>query len=243
MLRAMVYRLHELHFHDEAIVFLRRIKDMRPEEAQAWRDLALALAARGDRTSEKSAAADYRESLQLLEHVLTVKWHRWRDFNGIELVALEEYNSIQKKLPGHPHVLPQAQQVLDADLRVVISWDSDMTDIDLHILEPDGSDVYYRNRDSKSGGHLSKDMTRGLGPEVYFIRRAQLGSYKLKCRFYGNYSLKLRGGINVKIDYYTNYGRVEEKHFSRSVRLKSESEMIDLGEIILAPQQKVEREK
>ena len=53
------------------------------------------------------------------------------------------------------------------DLRVTISWNTDATDVDLWVIEPDGTKVFYQNSNSKSGGELSEDQTQGYGPERY----------------------------------------------------------------------------
>ena len=42
-----------------------------------------------------------------------------------------------------------------------------MTDIDLHVIEPDDTECYFRERDTDLGGHLSRDFVRGYGPEVH----------------------------------------------------------------------------
>ncbi len=59
-----------------------------------------------------------------------------------------------------------------ARLRVVLSWDSDGTDLDLHVVSPDGVHVFYGNRVGANGGALDVDVTTGFGPEIYApIRR------------------------------------------------------------------------
>ena len=51
--------------------------------------------------------------------------------------------------------LPEAThriQYEKVDLFIWLGWDTDKVDIDLHVHEPTGEDVYYGNRDSKSTG-------------------------------------------------------------------------------------------
>jgi hypothetical protein len=85
---------------------------------------------------------------------------------------------------------------LDAALRVPnfsvgllvwLSWDTDKTDIDLHVVEPSGNEVYYQNKRSSIGGHLSKDFTQGYGPEVYLLKDAPMGNYKVKAKYYASH--------------------------------------------------------
>jgi uncharacterized protein YfaP (DUF2135 family) len=42
------------------------------------------------------------------------------------------------------------------DLLVSMGWDTDKTDIDLHVYEPNGNHVYYSNK----CGKFSKDFTQ-----------------------------------------------------------------------------------
>ena len=68
--------------------------------------------------------------------------------------------------------LPQSLRVnLECDLRVSLAWDTDMTDIDLHVMQPDGDYAYYGNRYPKSGAEVSRDFTNGYGPEEFFTVR------------------------------------------------------------------------
>ena len=55
------------------------------------------------------------------------------------------------------------------DLFVWLGWDTDHTDVDLHVREPTGEEVYYGHSCSAStGAAVSKDFTQGYGPEVYY---------------------------------------------------------------------------
>jgi len=53
------------------------------------------------------------------------------------------------------------------DLLVALSWNTDGTDVDMHVIEPTGEECYYQHRDTKIGGPLSQDVTQGYGPEQY----------------------------------------------------------------------------
>lgn len=70
-------------------------------------------------------------------------------------------------------------------LRVVLSWDSDMTDLDLHVIEPDGEHVFYGHRIGRSGGALDVDVTTGFGPEIYATPAPQPGVYHVFVNYFG----------------------------------------------------------
>lgn len=42
-------------------------------------------------------------------------------------------------------------QVPRVDLQVILLWDIEQTDVDLHVKEPSGEVVFYKNREGSSG--------------------------------------------------------------------------------------------
>ncbi len=64
-----------------------------------------------------------------------------------------------------------------AKLRVLLSWDSDNTDLDLHLVTPDGDHVWYGNRSLANGATLDVDVTTGYGPEIIATPTPQKGPY------------------------------------------------------------------
>lgn len=60
-------------------------------------------------------------------------------------------------------------------LRVVLSWDTDMTDLDLHVVSPDGQHVFYGHRVANNGGALDVHVTGGYGPKDLRHRRSAQG--------------------------------------------------------------------
>ena len=70
-------------------------------------------------------------------------------------------------------------------LRIVLSWDSDNTDLDLHVVAPDGSHVFYGHRVAANGGALDVDVTTGFGPEIYATPAPLPGAYHVFVNYYG----------------------------------------------------------
>ncbi len=52
--------------------------------------------------------------------------------------------------------------------RAHISWDTDATDVDLHVWNEDGDHAWYSDRTGIPTGELSGDITDGFGPEYFF---------------------------------------------------------------------------
>lgn len=70
-------------------------------------------------------------------------------------------------------------------LRVILSWDSDETDLDLHVVMPDGQHVFYGNRVATDGSAQDVDVTTGYGPEIFSSPSPQKGQYLVYVNYYG----------------------------------------------------------
>ena len=150
------HRLQQIGERERAIELFEAVLKIRPEEPQSHRDLALALADRADASTDAhhqqsgQIASDYGRSLDLLNQVIVGHWDR---FQEIELPCLMEANRIiatveRLKQAGQIAEVPIAldarlRKNLDCDLRVVMTWDADNTDIDLWVTEPSGEKCFY----------------------------------------------------------------------------------------------------
>lgn len=72
-----------------------------------------------------------------------------------------------------------------AKLRVLLSWDSDNTDLDLHLVTPDGEHIWYGNRGAANGAALDVDVTTGYGPEIFAMPAPIKGQYLIYVNYYG----------------------------------------------------------
>jgi uncharacterized protein YfaP (DUF2135 family) len=70
-------------------------------------------------------------------------------------------------------------------LRIVLSWDSDSTDLDLHVVSPDGQHVFYGDRVAANGGALDVDVTTGFGPEIFATPSPVRGAYHVFVNYFG----------------------------------------------------------
>ena len=109
-------------------------------------------------------------------------------FGDVLLIASDDYLRFLRRAAGDRQTgalgdfartrlktFAPAAPLEEADLVVVIAWNTDGTDVDLHVTEPGGEECYYRNRQTATGGQLSCDVTTGYGPERYVLRRAAPG--------------------------------------------------------------------
>lgn len=71
------------------------------------------------------------------------------------------------------------------DVQVTLAWNN-IADLDLHVIDPEGFEIYYARRSSPSGGQLDFDNTFGFGPENIFwpADTAPLGTYQVFVNHY-----------------------------------------------------------
>lgn len=79
----------------------------------------------------------------------------------------------------------QGQGETPAKLRILLSWDSDNTDVDLHLITPDGEHVWYGKRSVANGASLDVDVTTGYGPEIIATATPLKGTYLVYLNYYG----------------------------------------------------------
>jgi len=225
LLRILGHRLAQSGYLDLSIMVFEVAKKLRPEEPQSYRDLGLVLAERGSRE-------DLERAVELLYHVVLTEWDR---FDEIELMTLGELNQVipkaraagVKRIPVDPRLI----KPLPLDIRIVMTWDADLTDMDLHVIEPSSEEAYYSHNRTTIGGLVSKDFTQGYGPEEYLLKKAMHGRYIIKTKFYGSSAAKMIGAVTLHVRVYTNYGRPNQQVQSMTLRLTGEKEMFVVGEI------------
>ncbi len=68
------------------------------------------------------------------------------------------------------------------DPQFTLIWNTDSVDLDLHVLEPGGKEIFWEEPKGNLGGELDVDNTKGYGPEnVYWLVESDgPGSEKVK---------------------------------------------------------------
>ena len=68
------------------------------------------------------------------------------------------------------------------DPQFTLIWNTDGVDLDLHVIEPGGKEIYWEEPKGAKGGELDVDNTRGFGPEnIYWLVDSEgPGSEKVK---------------------------------------------------------------
>ncbi|HBD94597.1 MAG TPA: DUF2135 domain-containing protein [Spirochaetia bacterium] len=100
--------------------------------------------------------------------------------NFIEVIA--KYNSETAK-----NSINLFSKVPKKDLKVVLVWDTDNTDLDLWVTDPNEEACGYSHRETKISGNLDVDVTTGYGPETFTLGNAIPGSYKIHIHYYSSH--------------------------------------------------------
>ena len=111
-----------------------------------------------------------------------------------------------------------------ADVLITMMWNTDQTDVDLHIGEPGGSECSYQNKTTRIGGKITSDITGGFGPEMYRLLDAPAGKYDVRVKLFNNNQSRasLRNRVHLKI--YRDFGGEEMKVTHKSVQLEKKGE-------------------
>ncbi|MFZ5637310.1 MAG: VIT domain-containing protein [Pseudomonadota bacterium] len=221
VLRVLGYRLMQAKDYARAVEVFREVLRLAEEEPQSHRDLGLALAGAGER----------QEAIERLYEVAARPWDA--RFSEVELVALNEMNAIIATSPTRldtAFVDRRLLQNMPLDLRVVLAWDSDNSDMDLWVTDPNGERCYYGNRNTYQGGLLSDDFTGGYGPEEFVLKDAKPGKYKVEANFFGDRQQIVTGATTLNLVFSTGWGTPRRKDESVTLRLSGKSETVFVGE-------------
>jgi tetratricopeptide (TPR) repeat protein len=149
---------------DLARLAFERALEISPRETQTWRELFLLDAREGkdkDLTELQTRYTAYERDarMQQTDDALQIEMQRRR--SGTD-----------------PRIDPASE------LQVEAMWDSNYTDVDLHVIEPGGEEVFYNHPQSAKGGLLHADITTGFGPETYTIPHKASGPYQIVLHYY-----------------------------------------------------------
>lgn len=229
-------RLERYGAWDRAIELREREAVLDPSRPQPKRLLALALARRAAAVPAH-ARADLERAIGLLSEVALTPWTAAWD--GIETIALMEANALIPKLRalgGDTDLDRRLIALLDADIRVIAEWNTDATDLDLWVDEPNGERAIYNHPRTLIGGHLSNDMTNGYGPEEYFIRRAPNGTYTIRANVFAGDRIDPNGPSVVTAHVIRNFGRPNQSDESVDIEvLGDDREGRLIGRVVVGP--------
>jgi hypothetical protein len=220
----------ELGLRGSAYHLLRRVAEARPYEPQTYRAMASNLASMGH--------ADL--AIAYYEVALRAQWDgRFGDFHKI--VALEYLNMLRRVRRGELKTsvpafvdarlgaVSEQVGIKSADLVVMITWNTNNSDVDLHVTEPSGEECFYSHRETRSGGQLTQDVTQGYGPEMYVLRSARSGKYAVRAHYFASERNRASARTKVHSVVVENWGTPAEKVTEKVVTLEEGKQMHDIA--------------
>ncbi|MCB9882976.1 MAG: hypothetical protein H6834_14415 [Planctomycetes bacterium] len=230
-LRLVGYFLLEWNRPDLARPIFATVLEDRPFEPHAYRDLAKV----EQRLGHALPAAVHYET------ILDGHWHT--RFGSMKLIVKDEYarmlhgtvakdaslgSELRERFGERMEGLG-AKALGRADLRVTIAWNTDATDIDLWVTEPNGEKCFYSHKETSNGGVLLEDLTQGYGPERYELREAKPGSYLVQAHYYAQNPNALGGITFVTATITKHAGTEREETVETTVLLRNHDEVATLA--------------
>lgn len=198
--KMLAYKLKEIEEYQTELFITKKVLDWRPFDAQSYRDYALAL-----QDNEQ-----YQSALEYLYKVLTNDYsveiaNRDRDITEIIVPEVNNVISLHRKELNLSKINKDIIVDIPVDIRVVMNWNKDMTDIDLWVTDPNGEKCFYGHRTTAIGGRMSEDVTQGFGPEQFMLKKAIKGKYKIETNFFGERQMSISGPTTISAEIYLMY--------------------------------------
>jgi len=203
--RLLGYKLKEYGEYALEKFVCQKVVQWRPMEPQSHRDYALALSDNG----EKQAALDslYGLLTRLYSENISNRSHGIEEVVVTEISHLITQNANLKKSNIDKRLILN----IPVDIRVVINWNMNSTDIDLHVKDPNNEECSYNRTRTNMGGRISPDVTNGYGPEQFLLKHAVRGRYRVYVNYYGDRQVTSAGPSTVMAEIFTKYADKTEQ--------------------------------
>ncbi len=208
-----------------SIYLFEKIAELRPDEPQSKRDLALAYQESG--TNQKA--------LDLFHEILLTDLDDSNDrFPMIKSTVLFEMNNLisSDKRLDLSEIHKDFIIDMPVDIRIVLDWNTLETDLDLWVTDPNGERCGYKNLLTSLGGRLTRDYVDGYGPEEYILKNAKEGEYNIEIDYYDERVQKVSGPVTLQVTIYTHYGTDKQKVKRLTRELKKVEDVIKIGKFI-----------
>lgn len=221
LIRITANKLMQMNQTALAVQLFEKVTELRGEDPQSFRDLALAY----------QADKQYQKAFDTFYQILTKDWAR---FNEIKQIIFVEMNNL---LSLHPEVDTKDMDKelifsMPVDIRIVLGWSTDNTDIDLHVVDPLNEECYYGHKETLIGGRYPYDFTQGFGPEEFMAKKAADGKYVVRTNNFGDHRQSISGPTTLYLDLYTNYSKPNQNHERILVRAGQVKDKNEIGDIV-----------
>jgi hypothetical protein len=206
---------------DQAYHVFRRVAHARPYEPETWRALVETLVAAG------------RVDLALVHAEVAVGATWDSRFGAFRSVAAMDYRRLLRRIErgelrtSLPEFAAARRAALEEEfgtgapgLVVVLTWNTDRTDVDLHVTDPTGDECSYQQAVTATGGSITADVTQGFGPEMFVLPTPRPGAYVIDVHAYASDRNRASLRSKVLVTAYQDWGTSRERVVRRTVDLR-----------------------
>jgi hypothetical protein len=117
----------------------------------------------------------------------------YRDNNDFIITKIPPLDENTQRILSDFNIRLSRENAQAGQMQISLKWDN-LNDLDLHLIEPDGNKIYYRNKTSRGGGILDIDMNAGVYKSnepvenIYFPRNIPKGKYQIVVDFYNKHT-------------------------------------------------------
>ena len=176
-LKAYAYKLEERGEFKKVVSIYNRILALRPDSAQAYRDLALAC----------EAAGDYETAFTLFYQIVYNKIPNV-DCSGIQELA---YNEFRHLLAFHKLKVPYqtlSNEMLTVgykqDIRIVVEWTDAPVDFDMQYVSPDNKFFAWSHTKFSNQKQLEDEVKSGYAVKEQIIDDAKTGKWLVNLQYF-----------------------------------------------------------
>ncbi len=235
VVREVAEEVAALGYGSHALHLWQRVVDRRPLEAHGFARMGRAFTVAG---KPEAAILCYETALGQTAPSRRGSFRRATQFEYVHLLSRIEQGSVPCQLGDYARerlgALSFEMGMHEADVVVVLGWNTDRTDVDLHIDDPRGEHCYYSAPKTAMGGRLSTDVTDGYGPEIFVLPKADAGLYRIGVKYYSGDQRRYREGVAVNLVMYRNWGRPNVSVERRTVTLNKRSERVNVHALRVA---------
>eukprot|EP01124_Arcella_intermedia_P006117 TRINITY_DN13586_c0_g2_i3.p1 TRINITY_DN13586_c0_g2~~TRINITY_DN13586_c0_g2_i3.p1 ORF type:complete len:152 (+),score=36.90 TRINITY_DN13586_c0_g2_i3:176-631(+) len=137
---------------------------------------------------------------------------------------------IKEITKDNPYSESLFQFPMSVDLRICMIWNDGTADVELHVIAPDGEKCYAMHNITKNGGILSSDCL-GYGPEVFMIRTAKTGVYKVFAKLFFRQNQDVTVTARLTIEH--QFSQSHPLLYSISTILNQDKQLVELASIFI----------
>ena len=114
-------------------------------------------------------------------------------------------------------------------VRLLLTWETDTNDVDLHLVDRRGQHAYYQQRALPDRGTLLSDVTSGYGPEEFLLAPDLAGApYQVFVNYYASGPMGFGMG---KVDVIAHDGKGNVSFDTRPFVISNENATVHLGQV------------